>query len=424
MQHVTLYTKFVLFTLLVGVFVTILYIKYAPVPSDSAYVGSVLCIDCHNDEHKEWADSLHKKMMRPLKQEGVVVADFSEENLDLQFSLEDVVWVIGGKWQQQFMGHDGKMDTLLPGAWQVSKQEWKTTNWDGWQMPIPLKRCHGCHTVGLNVVDGTFVEPSIGCESCHGPGEWHVDTEGFGRIYSSLDSMVCGQCHTRGKSKDGNYFFPVNYKPGMVLENYFDELKPDYIQNSSQWWGNGRERKRHQEYFSWKQGGHVNSLKSLMEGYEGQYGAVKDSCLVCHAAKAALKGKGAGIGLNDVEHGITCSVCHYVHGDLEKARISCDSCHQEGAYYHQPTRNSDHVPCPTSANVQCVNCHMPLTVKNGGEYTLHTHTPGIIQPEDTEKFGVPSSCANGGCHQDRETSWLQAAFDKFYKKSLLQNSQK
>jgi hypothetical protein len=312
------------------------------------------------------------------------------------------------------MGRENGNEVLLAGAWHVKDNQWNTKNWDGWKVPEPLKRCHGCHTVGLNVATGEFVEPSIGCESCHGPGGWHVKTMGYGKTYSGLDSYQCGQCHTRGKSKDGKYFFPVGYKPGEKLEDYFDELKPDYIQNSSQWWGNGREHKRHQEYFGWKQGGHANSLKSLTDNYDGKYGKVTDDCLMCHAAEAAIAGKGSGLTISDVKEGITCSVCHNVHGDLDKARADCNTCHTKGAYYHKPERNNNHVPCPASANVTCVNCHMPLTVKTGGRLQLHTHTPGIIQPQDTIKFQVPNSCANGECHKDKQPDQMQAIYNQFY----------
>jgi len=60
---------------------------------------------------------------------------------------------------------------------------------------------------------------------------------------------------------------------------------------------------------------------------------------------------------------------------------------------------------------------MPLTAKNGGGLNLHTHHPGIIPPSDTDRHGVPSSCANGICHADRQTEWLQAAFERHYQPS-------
>jgi len=53
---------------------------------------------------------------------------------------------------------------------------------------------------------------------------------------------------------------------------------------------------------------------------------------------------------------------------------------------------------------------------NGGDYTLHSHRAGIIPPSDTKKFGVPNSCANGGCHGDQTTEWLNDKFVNHYKK--------
>ena len=399
-----------LFSLIAAV---VIYIKDAPVPEDASYVGSLACQSCHLDEHTDWRDSLHPMMMRKVNQPDVVVADFHRE--DMSFDSADAVWAIGGKWEQQFMGEKEATETLLPGAWLVSQNKWKNTGWDGWKVPEPLQRCHGCHTVGLDVTTGKFVEASVGCESCHGPGSWHANTRGMGKIYSSIDPQVCGQCHTRGRSADGQYFFPEGYKPGRVLAEYFTEEEPDYIQNSSKWWGNGHPRKRHQEYYSWRQGGHANSLKSLKENYDGQYGEVTSRCLSCHAGEVINDNQSEEYSLDEVQYGITCAVCHNSHGNLDKPRLNCSNCHGDGAYYHQPEANNNHIPCPQDANVKCQQCHMPLTVMNGGGYTLHSHRPGIIPPADTRKFEVPNSCANGSCHQDKDLDWQESSFDRYYK---------
>jgi len=401
---------FVLVSLVFGV----IYIKDLPIPENSEYVGSLTCQSCHLDEHTDWRDSLHTKMMRRVGSPGVVVADLESDAIT--FHAKDAVWAIGGKWEQQFMGEEDGAETLLPGAWLVSQQKWKTTGWDGWKVPQPLQRCHGCHSVGLNVESGKFVEPSVGCESCHGPGSWHTNTIGLGKIYSSIDSQVCGQCHTRGRSTNGQYFFPEGYRPGKQLADYFKEEEPDYIQNSSKWWANGQPRKRHQEYYSWKQGGHVNSLNSLKENYSGQYGKVTSKCLSCHAGEAINDHQSQSYQLKDVQYGITCAVCHNTHGDIDKPRLDCASCHGEGASYHQPDKNPQHIACPQSAKVQCQQCHMPLTVMNGGDYTLHSHRAGIIPPGDTRQFGVPNSCGNGACHKDKDVDWLEAAYQKHYGK--------
>ncbi|WP_089723713.1 ammonia-forming cytochrome c nitrite reductase subunit c552 [Candidatus Thiosymbion oneisti] len=387
-------------------------VRQAPIPEDATYVGSAACSSCHRSEYAGWHASHHSKMMRRVDQEGVVVADFNAE--DMPFDPKQAVWAIGSRWEQQFMGHDGKTETLLPGAWLVAAGEWKIKGWDGWQVPVPRRRCHGCHTVGLNVETGEFVEPGIGCESCHGPGSWHRTTLGLGAIAATLDAQVCGQCHTRGRSTDGRHFFPVGYRPGAPLADYFRTTEPTPGQTSAAWWGNGREYKRHQEYAAWRRGGHADSLRHLKEGYDGRYGQVTSDCLRCHAAEAAIDPHRKHT-LDAVEHGITCAVCHQVHGGLDRLRLECDDCHEPGAFYHHPERNADHVVCGDQAGVTCVDCHMPRTAKNGGRFSLHTHHPGIIPPSDTAQYGVPSSCAKGTCHADRQTEWLQAAFERHYR---------
>ncbi len=130
----------------------IAYLRAAPPPEPERYVGSARCAPCHRSIHSAWSGSQHTKMMRPVDEPGALVADFTSPEAPL--SRSDAVWAIGGKWEQQFMGHDGEGETLLPGAWHVGSERWETKGWDGWDRPVPLVRCHGCHTVGLDVETG------------------------------------------------------------------------------------------------------------------------------------------------------------------------------------------------------------------------------------------------------------------------------
>lgn len=338
--------------------------------------------------------------MRRVEQEHVVVADFEKAGNGLRFHPDEAVWAIGGKWEQQFMGSDGYDEMLLPGSWHVAQQEWDFRGWDGWERPIPLERCHGCHTVGLNVETGRFVEPNIGCESCHGPAEWHVKTWGIGRVYSGVESEVCGQCHSRGTDPTGQYFFPVAYEPGgdVPLIEAFDLLDPRDGQDSSHWWGDGHARQRHQEYPTWASGGHANALNSLLDDYDGRFGTVTDDCLGCHSADYILA-SGSKPSLEDVSSGITCAVCHNTHGNLDTRRMDCASCHGEGALYHSPEPYEDHVPAPESAHSDCLDCHMPRTGRIGGAFQLHSHRPGVLPPsEERSRADRPTSCTNSGCH--------------------------
>ena len=181
-------------------------VKFDLLPHADRYAGSDRCVSCHEDEHAAWSDSMHPKMMQKVSDQSVV-ADLESPNL--LFEPSDAVWTIGSKWEQQFMGHADGKDTLLPGRWMVSSQNWDQKNWDGIEAPEPHRRCHGCHTVGLNVEDGTFVEPSIGCESCHGSGGWHIKNRGLGKISNSISAEVCGQCHSRGERQIKNIFFQL-----------------------------------------------------------------------------------------------------------------------------------------------------------------------------------------------------------------------
>ena len=319
------------------------WVRTHPAPVDARYVGSGECQGCHRSEHAEWEGSLHTKMMRPVNGPGVLVADMAPGPEGPPFDPNDAVWAIGGKRSQQFMGERDGHETLLPGAWEVDRQAWKRVGWDGWQVPVPLQRCHGCHTVGLDTSTGVFVEPNIGCESCHGPSEWHVQTFGLGEVHSSADPRVCGQCHTRGKTTNRKFHFPVGYRPGGDFTD-FQPSEPSLGQNSTNWWGNGRERRRHQQYATWSRGGHANSLKRLQESYDGRYGPFQKDCLSCHAAEAALQPE-RNLGIEDVQWGVTCQVCHNSHGELESARSQCRDCHQKGAFQHREELNAVHVAC-------------------------------------------------------------------------------
>jgi len=390
------------------------WVKASPPPADADFAGSGACVECHRKISAAWRDSQHNKMMRPADAPGVVVADLTHEDVAAHFDVRDIVWAIGGKWEQQFMGEDEHGETLLPGAWMHLSQDWLFQGWDGWEVPVPRRRCHGCHTVGLDAETGKFVEPNIACEACHGPSSWHVDTWGFGRTTSTADADVCGQCHTRGKDPSGEYFFPVGFRPGDRVEDFFVALEPTPGQSSSQWWGNGHARDRHQEFTAWSQGGHANSLRSLREGYDGRFGPADDSCLRCHAAEPILQ-PWLEVTLETAREPVTCSVCHNVHGSLDEARMVCGDCHggAGSAFYHTPEQNAAHVPCPESAGVDCADCHMPKTGHVGGAYALHSHSPGIVSPREAARYEMPSSCQNGGCHADDPVEHFDPYFHGF-----------
>ena len=137
MKYKMLYINITVVMVILLILAGIQYIRHAPIPEDTQYIGSVECKSCHRKEYKTWKDSLHAKMMRPAADDGVIVASFSVDDGAIQFDQNDAIWAIGSKWEQQFMGHDGETETLLPGSWKVSLNQWDKKNWDGWQVPTP-----------------------------------------------------------------------------------------------------------------------------------------------------------------------------------------------------------------------------------------------------------------------------------------------
>ena len=41
------------------------------------------------------------------------------------------------------------------------------------------QQCFGCHSTGYFVSQKKFAEQGVGCESCHGPGKQHADSNGL-----------------------------------------------------------------------------------------------------------------------------------------------------------------------------------------------------------------------------------------------------
>jgi len=70
--------------------------------------------------------------------------------------------------------------------------------------------CGPCHTTGYSSwppdahqddrpgLIGTWAEPGITCERCHGPGSLHAEEPHSVRLVIDRDPELCGECHLRG----------------------------------------------------------------------------------------------------------------------------------------------------------------------------------------------------------------------------------
>ena len=196
--------------------------------------------------------------------------------------------------------------------------------------------CIGCHTDQENTLKGTphgqvknprSPEANHGCESCHGPGQAHVDDDDKGHILKFKQmkpadvSQACLTCHNRG--------------------------------NHAGWEGSAHEGRN----LSCATCHSVHTPKAaeyqLVQRTETQL------CATCHRSQVA-KTERAVAHMPVREGKMSCSSCHNPHGSISNVKAlkvgssvveSCTSCHTEMRgpvlWEHAPVREN------------CATCHDP-----------------------------------------------------------------
>ena len=234
--------------------------------------------------------------------------------------------------------------------------------------------CLLCHVGQMNVVPNrpnvysspAVLEPSIGCERCHGPGQRHVefhDNPARSRADAAVDPIVnpskldfarredvCNQCHLQGQSQQLRYGRQVfDFRPGMRLEDVWlifleetrlsaDESTPAVSQ--------------------------VEQMRSsaCYARSDGRFG-----CLTCHDA-------------------------HSTPAPAERAefyRQRCQSCHTENGTACKlplPDRNRE-------AN-SCIACHMPNLGASNVPHTSQTDHRIRRRPEVATQSRIKESVSS------------------------------
>ncbi len=115
-------------------------------------------------------------MMRNARHDKAAnIGDFKMSSNVIAFTIEDVDFVLGSQWKQQYLKKEGDEITVLPAQYNVVTGEWVAYFPDEPAKRNWFKECAGCHATGVDPAKKTFVETGIGCEACHGPGSNHVE---------------------------------------------------------------------------------------------------------------------------------------------------------------------------------------------------------------------------------------------------------
>jgi hypothetical protein len=191
------------------------------------YIGSATCGACHAEILEVTALSGHWYKLNPVIDGQPPDYPFTEVlEVPEGYTWADISYVIGGyNWKARFINQDGYIITDAPGATgnteYVSQYNfanpivgteagWVTYHAGEENKPYD---CGACHTTGYNPLGnqdgkpglvGTWSEPGIRCEECHGPGSLHASNPRGVALVIDRSAEQCGECHIRGAVEEVN----------------------------------------------------------------------------------------------------------------------------------------------------------------------------------------------------------------------------
>ncbi len=372
------------------------------------YVGSEACAKCHASIYERWKKTPMANVVRdPQKDPNAILADFSHKPSFVTFTKNQIAFVYGNIWKQNYFTKVGNLYYPLPAKWDIGEHKWLPylvqPGDDWWERYYPLddmKRptlplCDGCHSVNLDLhaywTAGVekVTEWNVGCERCHGPGSEHVKRPSADNIINpaQLDSVeandVCIQCHVQGRPRSspihGQYYdWPVGFHVGLRLRDFW-QLEPHRLGVTN--------------YYYYADG---TAHKNRMQGNDFVQSLM-------------------------YRHGVTCFDCHDVHGTKHRFELRrpvatmCLECHGPGSPngpYTATIEEHTHHP-PGNPGSRCVACHMPKieTELVPGAFA-HAHTFRFVTPAMTEKYGIPNPCIT--CHKHKTNQWATSWLDRWY----------
>ncbi|MCP3143021.1 HEAT repeat domain-containing protein [Pyxidicoccus sp. QH1ED-7-1] len=265
--------------------------------------------------------------------------------------------------------------------------------------------CLDCHVTGLDArydrADHTwttkFADAGVACESCHGPGARHADTQDPKDIVQpaelspELGLAVCAQCHGPRRP-----LFPIldaahHFQPG---QRYDDHYQPVVLfvgnERSGDYFTDGRPSTSSFEY------------QALLQSRCHTQGGA--TCLTCHTAPHAPHAP------NEVQKPEKPTQ----HVTANSA--TCQQCHED--VFAQGQRHTHH----TATKAQdCLACHMPPVV-TGVLDTFADHALDVPAPENTSRHGIPNACNT--CHAKATPESMAQALTKWWPQAAVRQQRR
>jgi hypothetical protein len=180
------------------------------------YIGMEACGECHVETYDTFVMSGHPFKLNKVVDGVPPTYPFTEidDHLPEGYTWDDITYVIGGyNWKARFTDANGYIitgDAEATTQYNFFNEELGIgDNWVGYHAGEVDKpyNCGTCHTTGyspeghqddLPGMVGTWTEPGVRCEECHGPGSLHAANPRGVALKVDRDAEACGDCHYRG----------------------------------------------------------------------------------------------------------------------------------------------------------------------------------------------------------------------------------
>lgn len=400
------------------------------------YVGSNLCMNCHQKESTAWQSSHHALAMLEASDSSILgnfnQSTFTYEGVTSTFfkkgeiyyvktdgtdgSLQEfpIAYTFGVEPLQQYLIQTtgGRLQALSI-AWDnrtksEGGQRWfhlypneKITHTDSlhW-MGINQNwnfMCADCHSTKLqknydlktDTFNTSWSEINVACESCHGPASKHLEW-------------------TQNKQQEPeNFGFSIKLNQ-VRTANWEMDLEKGIAKN--------RATNNHQELQTCAQ---CHSRRTTFFP-----GAEAGSQFLDHYNPALLQPPlyhidgqineevyvyGSFLQSKMYAAGVTCSNCHEPHSLQLRSSTDgvCAQCHLPGKF----AQTDHHLHPVNSPGAKCINCHMPA--KNYMQVdSRRDHSFRVPRPDLSEKLNTPNACT--GCHKDKTSQWATVTLRKAF----------
>jgi len=184
----------------------------------ATFIGATACAECHEDISNVFNMSGHPYILNPVVDGQAPEYPFTELNAPPDgYTWDDISYVVGGyNWRARFVDEEGYIITGDEGATTQYNlfnpelelgDEWVEYH-PGEELPYD---CGVCHTTGyspqgnqdaLPGLIGSWAEPGVQCEACHGPGSNHANHPASFQMQVERDAAGCAGCHAGGVPGD------------------------------------------------------------------------------------------------------------------------------------------------------------------------------------------------------------------------------